>query len=251
MWAIPWHHPDSKPALDARDNVWRRAMRIEAADSWQTFVGALIPPYAFPAEPQYWTWERDLEMPSEAVGLSAWPAPGWTAYGMLLVPQAGQRSARGTAVFVVCRKEGTLPGSAQDAPPRLFHLATRFEGQACTPRFSTVAAGFEWMSGVVEREPYVYTQVERRQAAKTGTRLPPYSMVHLRKDAADDDGVVPSSDEHGGAHWTCRWAQRGHLRKLHAPRKSDGLRVVRVRAGIKGPRGLPLRLSPRVSVVDR
>ena len=69
-------------------------------------------------------------------------------------------------------------------------------------------------------------------------------MIKLRK-------VRHASERHepGPVEWTCQWIQKGHWRTLY--RGTEKQRKIWVRPGIKGPEGLPMKITHSVVSVER
>jgi hypothetical protein len=86
------------------------------------------------------------------------------------------------------------------------------------------------------RAPERPDRAQRRRAGRVGLRHDQaVTVVRLRRTRRE-----PSADERE-VEWSCRWVVRGHWRKLSTGRQTW------VRAHVKGPDGLPLRVTDRVS----
>lgn len=87
----------------------------------------------------------------------------------------------------------------------------------------------------------------RRAAERRGVQLPEIQVVSLRRrERRQNDG------DHIHVDWSCRWIVQGHWRKLHAPRKLDGMPTTYVLPYLKGPEDKPLRVPvERIATVDR
>jgi hypothetical protein len=81
----------------------------------------------------------------------------------------------------------------------------------------------------------------RRRALRENEQLPEFHIIQLRRRSPSEQGEQRDREYHH------RWIVKGHWRRLHEPRKADGVEVTFVNAYVKGPEDAPL-LQPRESV---
>lgn len=120
-----------------------------------------------------------------------------------------------------------------------------YEGDRITQQTACPIAAFHFMNGTVAcAREYQANHQTRKQFARAGREIPTVKAVVLRRSEQHrDDSVSMRSD----VEWSCQWLVRGHWRKLHEPRKSDGATVTYIQPHTKGPEDKPFR-APRETV---
>ena len=104
-------------------------------------------------------------------------------------------------------------------------------------------AAFEFMNSVIATTVTDRPNHDmRKQYKRLGIEIPEVRSVVLRRNESKSD-----KHTHGNVDWACHWLVRGHWRKLHEPRKSDGATVTYVQPHVKGPEDMPFR-APRDTV---
>lgn len=110
-----------------------------------------------------------------------------------------------------------------------------------------VCACLAWRNEVfVECEPLDLHSSDKRRCERAGKPLPTVRVVRLRRKR---QAVVGGGD---AVERETFWQVRGHWRRLPVPRKRDGVKVVYVRACVKGNlEGKPLLRRQVVLRVER
>lgn len=145
--------------------------------------------------------------------------------------------------------ESRPDASASEFALRFANSPSVIEGDEITVSTSYPIAATLFMNGTVARaQEYRANHQTRKEYARAGKTAPTVRAVILRRS----EQATSAGSMRGDVEWSCQWMVRGHWRKLHEPRKSDGATVTYVQPHVKGPQDMPFRApSETVFVAQR
>lgn len=157
-----------------------------------------------------------------------------------LLDHGGKRFIAGS--IFLCREEGYV------AEDNLYWMNIPVGGlypdQPINESWAPLIAGMQFMrSSIAKTTEFKPPRQFLRQAARKNEYVPPVKTVILRRF----ENLVRDKSMRETIEWTCQWFVRGHWRRLHEPRQSDGALMTYVQPYVKGPEDKPLR-PPRESI---
>ncbi len=167
----------------------------------------------------------------------------------MLEPMLLNEGKWGVAPFTILMKNSVWIETHPEERSKLPHIVILpaipfYEGDKIAGNATPIIAAHEFMNSTVAiQKTYQANHQVRKQFKKLGIDVPAVNAVVLRRaERIPGDGSMRSDVE-----WSCQWLVRGHWRRLHDPRKSDGVQVVYIQPHAKGPQDKPFR-APRETV---
>jgi hypothetical protein len=211
--------------------IWQYEMFELATNGYESFVGLQNSSIWHPLAPEFWYFESfslDVRALKGVLGESV--SEGYECHGGIFIPATHTRD--GVAVFVLLM----LPNTTGRFYFRLMNMEAVFTASTA----QMIAAYAFTQQRIAAKERIALPRSERRRIAKAKKPEPEIRIVHLRQREA-------GNGESGTREYHHKWIVRGHWRRLHEPRKSDGAEITFVHAHVKGPHDAPL-LSPKESI---
>ena len=226
---------------------WSKELFVEAMKDHDIFADTNTPEHYVPDSPQLWYFDEPVALSLNPDDLAmAWWSPRWKLSAVAVVPSeyAGRKGCMALNIF---EQSGADAADAYEQLPRVIMSNTAVAGEPCHSTCTMMLAGLEYMQEVLVRIPAAYSPGAKKDAARQGKTLTPYSTLVVRRFQEPEEQETNSISEETGRKYHFSFFQRRHRRRLKEPRKSDGVQVIRV-AACQKCKHLPMKPGAAVKV---